>query len=221
MKIYKIFIIYILLSCFSPLFISSTPAAGDETADIIEMLRRLGENVSAFKSLKTNFVQEKDLAIFQNRIIMKGRIYLQKPNRMAWHVDEPVKYSVVITDKSIRQWDEDTNRVQEIALSGNPVFQNVLNQLTVWFSGDYISLLKDYDARILKKSPLVFEFTPKVNNVAGKIIKSITISLREDEKYLRQIKILELSGDSTTITFKDTIFNAPINDTDFEVKRRV
>jgi len=68
------------------------------------MLRRLGENVSAFKSLKTNFVQEKDLAIFQNRIIMKGRIYLQKPNRMAWHVDEPVKYSVVITDKSIRQW---------------------------------------------------------------------------------------------------------------------
>jgi outer membrane lipoprotein-sorting protein len=221
MKIYKIFIIYMLLSCFLPLFISSTPAAGDETADIIEMLRRLGENVSAFKSLKTNFVQEKDLAIFQNRIIMKGRIYLQKPNRMAWHVDEPVKYSVVITDKLIRQWDEDTNRVQEIALSGNPVFQNVLNQLTVWFSGDYISLLKDYDARILKKAPLVFEFTPKGNNVAGKIIKSITISLREDEKYLRQIKILELSGDSTTITFKDTVFDPVPDSLDFEVKRRV
>lgn len=221
MKIYKIIIIYILLFCFSPLFIYSTPAAADETSDIIEMLRRLGENVSAFKSLKTNFVQEKDLAIFQNKIIMKGRIYLQKPNRMAWHVDEPVKYSVVITDKLIRQWDEDTNRVQEIALSGNPVFQNVLNQLTVWFSGDYISLLKDYDVRILKKAPLVFEFTPKGNNIAGKIIKSITVSLREDEKYLRQIRILELSGDSTTITFKDTIFNAPINDLDFEVKRRV
>jgi outer membrane lipoprotein-sorting protein len=195
--------------------------AGDEAADIAEMLRRLGENVSAFKSLKTNFVQEKDLAIFQNKIIMKGRIYLQKPNRMAWHVDEPVKYSVVITDKSIRQWDEDTNRVQEIGLSGNPVFQNVLNQLTVWFSGDYFSLLKDYNVRILKKSPLSFEFTPKENNIAGKIIKSITIGLREDERYLQQIKILEISGDSTTIIFKDTVFDAPINDPDFEVKRRV
>jgi len=221
MKINKIFFISCLLTCFLFLFIASTLAAGDETADITEMLRRLGENVSAFKSLKTNFVQEKDLAIFQNKIVMKGRIYLQKPNRMAWHVDEPVKYSVVITDKSIRQWDEDTNRVQEIGLSGNPVFQNVLNQLTVWFSGDYVSLLKDYDVRILKKSPLVFEFTPKGNNVAGKIIKNITIGLREDERYLQQIKILELSGDSTTITFKDTVFDAPYNSLDFEVKRRV
>jgi outer membrane lipoprotein-sorting protein len=221
MKINKIFFISCLFTCFLFLFLASTLTAGDEAADITEMLRRLGENVSAFKSLKTNFVQEKDLAIFQNKIIMKGRIYLQKPNRMAWHVDEPVKYSVVITDKLIRQWDEDTNRVQEIALSGNPVFQNVLNQLTVWFSGDYISLLKDYNVRILKKSPLSFEFTPKENNVAGKIIKSITIGLREDERYLQQIKILEISGDSTTIIFKDTIFNAPINDQDFEVKRRV
>ncbi|MBI5099419.1 MAG: outer membrane lipoprotein carrier protein LolA [Nitrospirae bacterium] len=221
MKINKIFFISCLVTCFLFLFIASALTAGDETADITEMLSRLGENVSAFRSLKTNFVQEKDLAIFQNRIIMKGRIYLQKPNRMAWHVDEPVKYSVVITDKSIRQWDEDTNRVQEIGLSGNPVFQNVLNQLTVWFSGDYVSLLKDYNVRILKKSPLVFEFTPKGNNVAGKIIKNITIGLREDERYLQQIKILEISGDSTTIIFKDTIFNAPINDPDFEVKRRV
>lgn len=221
MKTNKIYFISCLFTCFLFLFFASTLTSGDETADIAEMLRRLGENVSTFKSLKTNFVQEKDLAIFQNKIIMKGRIYLQKPNRMAWHVDEPVKYSVVITDKSIRQWDEDTNRVQEIALSGNPVFQNVLNQLTVWFSGDYISLLKDYDARILKKAPLVFEFTPKGNNVAGKIIKSITIGLREDEKYLRQIKILELSGDSTTITFKDTVFDPVPDSLDFEVKRRV
>src|SRR4030065_2727521 len=132
MKTNKIYFISCLFACFLFLFIPSTPAAGDETADITEMLRRLGENVSAFKSLKTNFVQEKDLAIFQNKIIMKGRIYLQKPNKIAWHVDEPVKYSVVITDKSIRQWDEDTNRAQAIGISGNPIFQNVLNQLTVW-----------------------------------------------------------------------------------------
>lgn len=221
MKINKKFVIYSLLTCFFPLFISSALAAGDETADIIEMLRRLGENVSSFKNLKTGFVQEKDLAIFQNKIIMKGRIFLQKPNKIAWHVDEPVKYSVVITDKSIRQWDEDTNRVQEIALSGNPVFQNVLNQLTVWFSGNYVSLLKDYDVRVLKKSPIIFEFTPKGNNVAGKIIKNITIDLREDERYLRQIKILEISGDSTTIIFKDTVFDPVPDNLDFEVKRRV
>ncbi len=221
MRIKKIFTIYLLFSCFLFLVSVVSLTEADEASDVHDMLRGLGEKVSNFKSLKTNFVQEKNLAIFKNKIILRGRIYLQKPNKIAWHVDEPVKYSVLITDKSIRQWDEDTNQVQEIALSGNPVFQNVLNQLTVWFSGDYVSLLKDYNVRILKKSPLAFEFSPKENNVAGKIIKSITIGFREDKQYLQQIKILELSGDSTIIIFKDTVFNAPINNLDFEVKRRV
>lgn len=219
MKTKKIFITSCLLVNF--LFIAAALTAADESTDIPGLLRRLGENVSGFQNMETAFVQEKNLAIFKNKITMKGRIYLQKPGKIAWHVDEPVKYSVIITDKSIRQWDEDTNRVQEIALSGNPIFQNVLNQLTVWFSGDYVSLLKDYNVRILKKSPLAFEFSPKENNAAGKIIKSITIGFREDEQYLQQIQILELSGDSTSIIFKDTIFNAPINNLDFEVKRRV
>lgn len=214
-------IIPILLSYFFLIFNADTLRGEDVSSEIYDMLRRLGENVSAFKSLKTNFVQEKNLAIFKNKIVLKGRIYLQKPSKIAWHVDEPVKYSVVITDKSIRQWDEDTNRVQEIALSGNPIFQNVLNQLTVWFSGDYVSLLKDYNVSMLQKSSLVFEFTPKENNAAGKIIKSITIGLRDDERYLKQIKILEISGDSTTINFKNTIFDVPFNSLDFEVKRRV
>jgi outer membrane lipoprotein carrier protein len=230
MRIKKIFTIYLLFPCF--LFLLSaaaltaadeknSPSPPDEASDVHDMLRGLGEKVSNFKSLKTNFIQEKNLAIFKNKIILRGRIYLQKPNKIAWHVDEPVKYSVLITDKSIRQWDEDTNQVQEMSLSGNPVFQNVLNQLAVWFSGDYVSLLKDYDVLLLWKSPLVFEFIPKKGNVAGKIIKSITISVRDDERYLKQIKILEISGDSTTIIFKDTIFNAPIDNLDFEVKRRV
>ncbi len=210
-----------MFSCFLLLFLTTALSAADESSDVTDMLRRLGENVSTFKNLKTEFIQEKNLAIFRNKIILKGRIFLQKPDKIAWHVDEPVKYSVVITDKSIRQWDEDTNRVQETALSGNPVFQNMLNQLTVWFSGNYVPLLKDYDVRLLQKSPLVFEFIPKKSNAAGKFIKGIIISLREDERYLKQIRILEISGDSTTIIFKDTIFDVPAENLDFEVKRRV
>jgi hypothetical protein len=33
------------------------------------------------------------------------------------------------------------------------------------------------------------------------MIKSITITFRDDEKYLKKIKIHEMSGDTTTWTF--------------------
>ena len=184
-------------------------------------LERLGRDASVFQTLKTGFVQEKRLAVFQNTVVLTGRIVLQKPNRVAWHVDAPVRYSVVISDSSVRQWDEDTDRVQEISLAKNPVLQNVLNQLTVWFSGDYRSLLKDFDVETARQSPPAFRFSPKKTVMASKIIRDIEIEFREDRKYLRSISIHELGGDSTVITFTDTQFDVPLEERDFEVKRRV
>jgi len=226
MKTKRMLIILFSIFLFLPSIniISLTEAQEEKTrevSDVTNLLRLLGKKISDFNNLKTDFVEEKDLAIFQKKIVLKGRVCIQKPNKIAWHVDKPIKYSVVITDTSILQWDEETNQVQEISLSQNPVFQNVLNQLTVWFTGDFTTFLEDYTIRVLRKSPFVIEFIPKEKNIAGKFVKSITITLREDERYLKQIKIQETNGDSTTITFNDTIINVPLDSLDFEVKRRV
>lgn len=225
LKITKISAISVLFTLLLFLVASSasTEAKAEsmqESSDITDLLRKLGQKVSDFKTLKTDFVQEKNLAVFQNKIVLKGRIYLQKPNRIAWHVDKPVKYSVLITDKVIRQWDEDTNQVQELPLSKNPVFKVVLGQLTTWFSGNYITLLDDYTLQVKKQSPFIFEFIPKETNFAKKVILSITVTFRDDARYLKQIKILETSGDSTIITFYNTVLNPPLEDHFFQVERR-
>jgi outer membrane lipoprotein-sorting protein len=188
-------------------------------ADMEAILKDLGRSASDFTSLKTDFVQEKEMAMFKEKLVMKGRIYLQKPNNVAWHVDSPVRYSVLITDKLIRQWDEDTNKVQEISLVKNPVFQNLLNQMTVWFSGDYVSLLAVNDVRRIQEDPIVLEFTPTGNNAVRKVIKSITLTFREDRKYLKQVRIREQSGDVTTLNFSNTVLNAPLDSSSFEVRR--
>jgi outer membrane lipoprotein-sorting protein len=192
-----------------------------QTADMTAFLQGVGKKASNFKTLKTEFVQEKKMAMFKEKLVMKGRIFLEKPNRIAWHVDSPLRYSVLITDKMIRQWDEDTNKVQEISLAKNPVFQNVLGQLTVWFSGEYGSLLETNNVRIVKREPLVIEFIPRDNNLSKKVIKNITITFRPDQNYLQQLRIQEVSGDVTTINFLRTILNAPLDSKSFEVKGRV
>jgi outer membrane lipoprotein-sorting protein len=189
-----------------------------ETTDLSALLNRIGKKVSDFKTLKTDFTQEKEMAMFKEKLVIKGRIYLQKPNKVAWHVDKPLRYSVLITDKFIKQWDEDTNQVQELSLTKNPMFQNVIRQLTVWFSGEYGSLLDTNDVRLVKRGPIVLEFSPRANNDARKVIKNITITFRDDETYLQQIRMQELSGDVTTITFTNTLLNAPLDGESFEVQ---
>ena len=196
-------------------------SGASQPADLAGFLRNVGRKASNFKTLKTDFVQEKKMAMFKDRLTMKGRIYLEKPNRIAWHVDSPVRYSVLMTDKLVRQWDEDSNRVQELSLAKNPVFQNILGQLSIWFSGEYGTLLATNDVRIIRHEPLTLEFTPRDNNASKKIIRSITLTFRPDQSYLKQLRIQEMGGDVTTITFTNTLLNPPLNKSCFEVKGRV
>ncbi|MFH1147767.1 MAG: outer membrane lipoprotein carrier protein LolA [Pseudomonadota bacterium] len=224
MTVTRIFVATILAVTFVFISVSAGEKEGGSASaspEISGLLESIGKKVSDFKSLKTSFVQEKNLSVFQKKIILKGRVCLQKPGKLAWHVDHPCRYSVVITDRSIRQWDEGTKEVQETPLSGNPVFQNITNQLAVWFSGDYCSLLQDYCVTVREKKPVILRFVPKEKNMAAKVIKSITVTFREDERYIKRIDILEVGGDSTTIVFDNTEFNPPPQELDFEVKRRV
>jgi len=215
-------LVFCLLLQAVPVLANERPArVAQETADLKPFLDELGRKVSDFKTLKTDFTQDKEMAMFKDKLVLRGRIYLEKPNKVAWHVDAPLRYSVLITDKVIRQWDEDTNQVQEISLAKNPIFQNVLNQLTVWFSGDYSSLLEVNSVRLVKHEPLMIEFIPTEKNISKKVIKSITITFRDDKKYLQQIRIQEVSGDVTTIHFTNTLLNAPLDSGSFEVKGHV
>jgi outer membrane lipoprotein-sorting protein len=204
--------------CFA---VESGKDTTSQPGDLAVFLRGVGKKASNFKTLRTEFTQEKKMVMFKEKLIIKGRIFLEKPNKIAWHVDSPVRYSVLITDKFIRQWDEDTNKVQEISLARNPIFQNVLNQLSVWFSGEYGSLLDTNDVRIIKQNPLTIEFVPRENNISKKVVKNITITFRADQNYLQKLRIQEISGDVTTINFMNTILNTPLNSSDFEVKRGV
>ena len=192
-------------------------ALAGETDDVSGLLLKLQKNVSGLQSLKTDFVQEKNLSAFKKKIFLRGRIYLMKPQKLAWHVDEPLKYSVIITDEGIQQWDQYTREVQKISFSQNPVLGMVKDQLTAWFNGNFVSLQDNYDIHIVGKSPWVLEFTPKSNFMAGKVVKCISVGFQQDEMYLAWIKIQEINGDNTTITLKNTVLNPALDPHFFEV----
>jgi outer membrane lipoprotein-sorting protein len=189
--------------------------------DVQQVLTRLETKMSTIQTLKTEFVQEKNLAIFQKSLVLKGTVFMKRPALLAWHVREPLRYSLVIDDEVVRQWDEETNRIQRISLSKNVAFKTVLRQMKEWFSGTYSSLTEEYKVTVLKGQGLALRFVPRSNSLAHNVILSVTIVLREDERYIHQIRIEEKGGDNTVLTFVDTLFNIPIDATAWEVKPSV
>lgn len=189
--------------------------------DLYEVLHRLEDKTSEIRTLKTEFVQEKELAVFKEKIILKGMIFLQKPELFAWHIIEPLSYSMVIKGDILSQWDENTKKTQKISLSKNPAFQVAISQMKDWFSGKYTSMTEDYNIIILKRKPVSLKFIPKKNTIVSNVIESVTVIFRDDERYIHQIYIKEKSSNSTLLTFVNTQLNTPLEAAAWEVQPRV
>jgi len=193
--------------------------ASPGTNALAAVLRSIEEQFAAVKTVQADFVQTKQLAIFDQAITLEGRVALENPGRLAWRVDRPVRYAVVLDGSTIRQWDEESGKVQRISLSGNPVFQAVAQQLQVWFSGKYSSLADEYDIRTGDtKEETTLLFTPRSTAAARQAIRRVSVSFREDHRYIETIGIEDVSGDLTTIRFVSTRLNEPISPGEWQVR---
>jgi len=199
---------------FFGLLVSYAYAAQDPSA----ILLGIEERMSGVKTIEADFIQEKRLAAFSRPVTLKGKIFIQKPNLFSWQARYPVRYSMLIKDDVIKQWDEESDQIQQFSLAHNPNFSIAIAQMRVWFSGAYLSLLKDYDAKIISTEPVILEFTPLPANPARSLLRNVRVSFSKDKLYLREITIEEKNGDSSTITFLAVTLNMPINPSAWELK---
>lgn len=207
----RLFVVVILSLFLAPALSYSNPEAE-------VLLKRLEKKISEVKSLETDFMQEKKLAVFDKAVVLKGKVYIQEPNLFAWHTDEPVRYVMVIRGDTIKQWDEDTKQIQSLSLSRNPTFLVAIDQMKAWFSGNYTGLLKDYDAMVISPKPAVLEFIPKPSAPSFNIINKVKMSFQDDERYISKIDIEEKNQDSTSLVFSNTKINSFINPVAWELK---
>lgn len=184
-----------------------------------ELLQSLEKSFSSIQTVQTRFTQEKKLKIFDRTIVLKGRLSLENPDRLAWRIDTPIKYVLVLNGEHALQWDEESNKVQKMKITGDPVFEEVIGQIEKWFSGKFALLSKDYVLTVKSRQPLEMEFVPKADSMTGKAIKRVLVAVRDDAKYVERIMIEDVSGDQTEISFHDTVLNQPVDAAEWKVSK--
>ena len=202
------FIVFCLLSSVLGSFAADVP-----------LLAELQKGLAGTTNVLSGFVQEKHLALLRNPVILRGRLAVQQPARLAWEVSEPMRYKVVLDGSRVTQWDEERDKVETMSLGGNPVFKVVVGQLQAWFSGRFDVLTKDFtaEAQAGASGPTIV-FIPKEGGFAGKTIRRVVLTFREDRRYIKDMLIEEVSGDRTLMTFTDTVLNTVIDPAIWEVK---
>lgn len=168
------------------------------------VLARLSASVGGVQTIETAFVQEKHLAVLQHAISIRGKVYLAKPDRLAWHVAQPVRYTMIMDGNAIRQWDVESGRESRLSLTANPALQVAAAQMRQWFIGDYVRLQSEYRITQESDDPVRLTFVPRPDNPAAGMIDRVTVQFTQDERYLEAMTIVETGGDRTELRFFDT-----------------
>ncbi len=180
-----------------------------ETPD--EFFARASAKMAETASLRTDFVQLKRLKAFRKPLKITGELCMDRSGRFAWHVKTPIRYSCVIAEGKLRQWDADTGKTLTLDVDSNPGLQYLARSLAGFFSGDFTEMKKDFEAVSVSDDGLSGEMRPRNGVPAASFIRSIRFFFEDDSlTALRRVVIHECSGDETDIEFLSSVRNQPV-----------
>lgn len=169
-------------------------------------------------TLQAEFTQTKQIALLNHRVIITGDLCMEKKDgRMAWHVASPIRYSCVITNQSLTQWDIDSNQQVTLSVDRYPWLKVLSQNLKDWFSGNFQNMSSGFTSELIGKREMIM--TPRPDNRIAEFIKSIRFYFADDNSSVSRVIFTEINGDTTDIIFKGIKINHPIPPEKWNVKQ--
>ena len=188
-------------------------AAGD--ANAAELLA----NIANFRTLRTKFVQTKRLKAFRKPMVLNGELCLDRPGkRFAWHVEKPLKYSCIIANGKLTQWDADSGKTVSVPFSKYPMLELLSDAMTAFASGDVKALEKDFEAAPGKDGTVVLK--PRSERFAASLITEVELTLDDAKTKIVKVRASEKNGDMTELVYSDSVFDSDIPDSLWQAKQK-
>jgi outer membrane lipoprotein carrier protein len=144
-------------------------------------------------------------------IVTYGKMSLKSPNMLSWKYTKPYQYSIVFKENKI--FINDQGKKSSVDAKSK-TFEKI-NKLIVGSSNGKMFTDPEFTVTYFKSSGFnIAKFTPKSAQLL-KYIKQIELYFPKNESTVAQVNMLEASGDTTNIVFKNTKINAPISASEF------
>ncbi len=166
------------------------------------------ERFGRIHSLKTCFIQEKHLSIFDDVIKAEGMCLFQKPGTIRMDFTEPFRSSLIIKDDSVTKYEFVDGQWEKLDLVGKEIILMVMKNILSWLQGQFNENgIYDISARRNKK--VILTLAP-INVDFRKYIKYFELGINEKQEGIEYIVIMESRGDYTKINFVNEVINSEL-----------
>ncbi|MDN3583543.1 LolA family protein [Mucilaginibacter flavus] len=210
---YKAFITLLILSTT---FTANAQHAGyTQLTDLSAFKAQFTATAQKTTSIKSDFVQEKNLSMLAEKITSKGKFWFKKDNMVRMEYTSPSKYLMIINKDNILVKDE--QKENKINTKSNKLFQQINRIIVDCVQGSILSN-PDFKVKVFEnKGAYLIELSPVAKGLKD-FFKSINISVDKKDNSVSNIDMEEPSGDNTTIHFINKEINATLPDALFAAK---
>ena len=167
------------------------------------------------ETIKSDFLQEKNLSMLSEKISSKGKFWFKKENQLRMEYERPFEYLMILNKDNI--YIKDGNKESRVSVRSNKIFQQINKIIVGCVQGAVLNNLDFAMKAFENKSTYLVELTPAAKTLK-EFFKNIDIIVDKKDYGVTTIVMNENSGDNTTLHFINRELNTPIPDALFNIK---
>lgn len=166
-------------------------------------------------TIKSDFVQEKNLSLLAEKIVSNGKFWFKKENAVRMEYTQPFQYLMIINGSNV--YIKDSQKENKISTKSNKLFRQINTIMIDCVNGKALQS-SDFKVRIFEgKTTFMAELSP-VNKSLKTLFSNINMIIEKKDYAVSRIEMHEPSGDNTSIHFVNRQFNIPLDDALFAVR---
>jgi outer membrane lipoprotein-sorting protein len=182
----------------------------------VDLIEEKAKNI---KSIRSSFKQVKKLSFMNSEVVSSG-VFLfrknEKKNQVRWEYTSPFSYIIVIDGDNIVM--KDNKKVSRFDMSSSKIFEEINEILIKSLNGTILTDRKNFTFKYADNGDeFHVSMIPGKENLK-KYLKEIRMVISKKDYAVSLLKMIESSGDSTTLFFTNKKINGNVSGKEFEVK---
>lgn len=208
-------LLFLLPLLFSVLSLEAQYPGYSAIADAAKFKEQFSAASLKTTSIKSDFVQEKNLSMLSEKIVSKGKFWFKKANMVRMEYTHPFQYLMIINKDKV--FIKDGQKENKVSSRSNKLFQQINRIMVDCMQGTALNNT-DFRTRVFEgKSSYLVELAPVVKGLK-EMFKTITVYVDKKDYSVMNLEMLEISGDNTVIKFINKELNSSLQDALFTIQ---
>lgn len=166
-------------------------------------------------SIKSDFVQEKNLSLLSEKIVSRGKFWFRKENLVRMEYQHPFSYLMIINGNNV--YIKDGQKENKVSTKSNKLFQKI-NRLTVDCVQGTVFSNPDFTVKAFENGQQYLVEMIPVGKGLSEFFSRILVTVDRKDFSVANINMMEQGGDNTLIIFQQKEINVSIADAVFAHK---